>query len=58
MTKKLAYSVHEVSETIGIGRTKIYELINQGTFRPIKVGRRTLIPADQISALFHDQQRR
>lgn len=55
MTEKLAYTVDELSSALGIGRTKIYQLIAAEQFRPVKIGRRTLIPADQVVALFANQ---
>ena len=55
MTEKLAYTVDELSSALGIGRTKIYQLIEAGQFRPVKIGRRTLIPADQVFALLANQ---
>lgn len=35
----------------GLGTTKLYELINQGKLRTVKVGRRTLVRTDSIRAL-------
>lgn len=35
----------------GLGTTKIYELINQGKLKTVKVGRRTLVKTDSIRAL-------
>ena len=40
---KYAYSIEQVSEITSIGRTKIYEYINQGLLKARKVGKRTLI---------------
>jgi excisionase family DNA binding protein len=48
---KRAYRINEVPETYGIGRTKVYELINDGTLRTVKVGGRRLILADSLEAL-------
>ncbi len=42
-TEKMALSVREASEMIGISRPKIYELIRKGDFPAFKVGKRTLI---------------
>jgi excisionase family DNA binding protein len=41
-------SISEGCHLLGIGRTKFYELINQGHVSPIKVGRRTLVPLDSL----------
>lgn len=36
---------------LGIGTTKIYELIGDGRLQTVKIGRRRLIRADSIHAL-------
>ncbi len=46
-------SVNEAARSIGIGRTKIYELINDGILKPVKIGRRTLITIASIEALIN-----
>lgn len=40
-------SISEFSESYGPGRTKIYELLATGDLRAVKVGGRTLIPAEE-----------
>ena len=42
--EKLAYTVAEASYAIGIGRTKIYELMKTGKLVTVKVAGRRLIP--------------
>ncbi len=42
--EKLAYTVDEASYAIGIGRTKIYELMKTGKLATVKVAGRRLIP--------------
>lgn len=37
------YSIKEVSQIIGIGRTRIYEELNAGGLKAVKVGKRTCI---------------
>jgi excisionase family DNA binding protein len=44
----LALSVEEAAEALGLGRTKVFELVSGGQLRSIKVGRRRLVP---VSAL-------
>ncbi len=44
-------SVKNTAEIIGIGRTKVYELINQGKLETINVGRRRLVKTASIRAL-------
>lgn len=53
---KLAYSPAEVAKILGIGRTTVYILIDQGRFKPVKVGRRTLIPANDLNDLLRPSE--
>ena len=48
-TKRLAYSVDEACQALGIGRALVYELIMSGRIHSIKVGSRRLIPASALS---------
>ncbi|MDF2958799.1 MAG: hypothetical protein K0S39_534 [Paenibacillus sp.] len=46
MTKtneKVMIGVKEISEKMGIGRDRAYEIIKSGEFRTIKLGRRYLV---------------
>ena len=45
---KAAYSLPKVSEITSVGRTKLYEEINKGRLRIVKVGSRTLVLADDL----------
>jgi excisionase family DNA binding protein len=47
-TKRLAYSVEEACQALGIGRALTYELIMSGRLHSIKVGARRLIPASAL----------
>jgi excisionase family DNA binding protein len=47
----LAYSIKETARLLAIGRTKVYELIKDGTLVTIHVGKRQLVPAWRILAL-------
>jgi len=47
----LAYSVSEAMRVSSLGRTKIYELINNEVLDTIKVGRRTLVKASSLHKL-------
>jgi len=47
-TEKLAYTVPEALYATGLGRSTIYLLISERKLRTIKVGSRTLIPADSL----------
>jgi len=45
---RLAYSVADAAQAIGISRSRLYEHISEGTIRPIKDGRRTLITLGEL----------
>lgn len=50
-TSKLAYTIAEACHAVGIGRSKLYELISQGRVETRKIGSRTIIPAESLRAL-------
>ncbi len=47
----LAYSIADACKIISIGRTRLYELLSDGTIQSVRVGRRRLVKADSIRAL-------
>jgi excisionase family DNA binding protein len=51
MNTKLAYSIKDAAVALGIGRTKLYELINAGELSVVKLGSRTLIRRADLEAL-------
>lgn len=48
---KLAYSIKEACAASSLGRTTIYGHIGAGRLRAIRIGGRTVIPADSLHAL-------
>ena len=48
---KLAFTIAEACHAVGLGRSKIYELIGQGRLETRKIGSRTIIPADSLRKL-------
>jgi len=42
-------TVKEVQEKLNIGRTKIYELVNQPDFPKVKMGKKILIPETELN---------
>jgi len=50
-TPKLAFTIAEACHAVGIGRSKLYELIGQGRLETRKIGSRTLIPTESLRAL-------
>ncbi|MCB9978228.1 MAG: helix-turn-helix domain-containing protein [Rhodospirillales bacterium] len=45
---QLSYSIDEVCAVTGIGKTKIYQLINSGALKARKLGKRTIILKDDL----------
>jgi excisionase family DNA binding protein len=50
----LCVSIPETKNLLGVGRTKIYELINEGRLEVVKIGRRTLVKTASIRALVEE----
>ena len=49
MTDRFFYSVTEAAEALAIKRSKLWELISEGTFDVRKLGSRTVITAASLS---------
>jgi excisionase family DNA binding protein len=47
----LAYSIKEAARVSSLGRTRLYELINEGQLEITRIGRRTLISAASLKKL-------
>ncbi|MEH3046187.1 helix-turn-helix domain-containing protein [Sphingomonas adhaesiva] len=47
----LTVTVEGARKALGLGTTKLYELIGEGKLQTIKVGRRTLVKTESIRAL-------
>jgi len=43
-------SIIETARTLGVGRSKLYELINAGQLETVKLGTRTLVRVASIRA--------
>lgn len=50
----LAYRVAEAVKVVGLSRSRIYELIDDGTLEARKIGNCTIIPADSLKRLVAD----
>ena len=46
--QKYAYSIHETAEALGLGRSKLYELLQSGEIPTFYVGRKRLVAADDL----------
>lgn len=49
--EKLAYSIKEACMVSSLSRTTIYSHISAGRLQAVRVGGRTVIPADSLRAL-------
>lgn len=48
-------SIKEASELLGLGRTTIYRMVGEGQLTTAKIGRRTLVHMDTITAIISDR---
>lgn len=51
MTDRLAYSVREAAEALGVSPRTIYRLISRGDLEARKIGERTVITTAALAAL-------
>ena len=52
---RVAYSVEETAQALGIGRGLVFQLLREGQLKSIRLGKRRLIPAVELQA-FMDRQ--
>ncbi len=50
-TQRLAFTVKDAVDAIGLSRSKLYAMMKEGTLRSVLVGGRRLIPVDALRAL-------
>ena len=48
---KYTVSIVDAGKALGVGRSTIYELINSGDLKTIKIGRRNLVTIESIRSL-------
>ena len=56
MLMKFLHSINETARALGLGRTTIYALINQGRLETVKFGSRTLVKTSSIMALIGESE--
>jgi excisionase family DNA binding protein len=49
--ERLAYTVKQAKDAIGLSRSKLYQMMKEGTLHSLKVAGRRLIPAEDLHAL-------
>ena len=47
----LAYRVNHFCKSVGLGKTKFYELLRAGKIKTITIGGRRLVPADEAQRI-------
>jgi excisionase family DNA binding protein len=47
---QLSLSIDETLAATGLGRTKLYQLINSGDLKARKIGKRTIVLKDDLDA--------
>jgi excisionase family DNA binding protein len=52
---KLAYSIKEACQASSLGKTTIYAHISAGHLRAVRIGGRTVIPAESLRALINGE---
>jgi hypothetical protein len=50
---KACYSVNQTLHILSIGRTSLYALVKRGDLTPLKIGKKTLFTAENISELLN-----
>lgn len=56
--EKLTYSLKEASAALGVGKTTLYKALADGALTAVKLGNRTLIPAESLRAWMASWPRR
>jgi excisionase family DNA binding protein len=55
-TQRLAYSLEESAQAIGLSRRTLYNLIEAGSLRTVKLGRRRVVPVEELTRILADAQ--
>jgi excisionase family DNA binding protein len=56
--EKLTYSLKEAASAIGVGKSTLYKALSDGRLTAVKLGNRTLIPAEALRAWMSTWPRR
>lgn len=48
---RVAYSLNEAAQSLGLSRRTLYELMDAGTLQTVKLGKRRLVPAQELARL-------
>ena len=53
---KMLLSVSEATASLGLGRTMVWDLVNKGKLKSLRIGRRRLIPRDALQAFLESER--
>jgi excisionase family DNA binding protein len=53
--QRIAFKPREIAELTGLSRSFVYQLIQRGDIRPVRLGRAILIPATEIERLLESK---
>lgn len=56
LSQRITISVDEAMSATGIGKTMLYELLNDGSLRSIKLGKRRLIIVESLHELIANME--
>jgi excisionase family DNA binding protein len=51
MSDPLLHSISDAAKALGIGRTKLYEMLAKGELASVQIGTRRLVKAESMKAL-------
>jgi excisionase family DNA binding protein len=51
MTEPLVYTIEQVAEMLGVGRSTAYDAVRRGELPVVRLGRRLLVPKAQLKDL-------
>jgi excisionase family DNA binding protein len=57
-TQRLAYSVREAAESLGVSARTIVREIQRGRIRAIRIGRRVVVPAQSLAEFLNCEHNR
>lgn len=55
MDERYLLSIQKAAEALSIGRSKTYELINQGKLLTVTIGRRRLVKTESVRAIVNGE---
>ena len=54
--RRLAHSINETAVLLAVTRRTVYRRIARGELRPVRIGARQRIPAEQLERLMHPHE--